>query len=205
MEFFAERRHVDQDNSCLFSSVGYLMSPQDFNELTKYKYRKIIAESIINNKSKYNAAFLGKPIEDYLEFIQNPNNWGGEIELKIFSDIYKIEIVNIQVETLKLFTYGSGEGYSHRIYVLYTGIHYDPLVMTLNNNTEDITIFSCNDMEVQNKFVNLVKIFQDSNDFVNLNSEMILLCTSCNSIFKSQEEATKHAHLTNHWNFDEIQ
>tara|TARA_B100002051_G_C16523316_1_gene528878 strand:+ start:114 stop:731 length:618 start_codon:yes stop_codon:yes gene_type:complete len=204
MELIAERRHVDQDNSCLFSSIGYLMSPKEFNELTKYKYRQIIAEAIINNKSKYNAVFLGRSIDDYLSFIQNPDNWGGEIELKIFSDVYKIEIVNIQVETLKMFTYGSGEGYSNRIYVLYTGIHYDPLVMTLNNTSDDITIFSSFDLEIQNKFINLVKVFQSAKDFVNLSNVMKLQCTDCNSIFNTQDEATNHASTTNHWNYDEI-
>ena len=55
----------------------------------------------------------------------NPEKWGGEIEVVILADFFKIQICIVSVEALTFKVYG--EQYSEWIYLLYDGIHYDSL------------------------------------------------------------------------------
>ena len=43
------RRFVDADNSCLFSSIGYLLDNDQFSETTKLQYSQILATYIQDN------------------------------------------------------------------------------------------------------------------------------------------------------------
>ena len=43
------RRFVDSDNSCLFSSIGYLIDNKNFNETTKLQYRQLLTNFIEDN------------------------------------------------------------------------------------------------------------------------------------------------------------
>ena len=44
------RREVDADNSCLFSSVAYLIDKSNFGESSSLKFRNIIIEYLLNNE-----------------------------------------------------------------------------------------------------------------------------------------------------------
>ena len=77
------RRFVDADNSCLFSSIGYLIDHNNFNEMTKLQYRQLLVNYLEDNEVENGMLEIPKP--DYIENIQNPTTWGGAIELKLFS------------------------------------------------------------------------------------------------------------------------
>ena len=64
-ELIPVRRYVDADNSCLFSSIAYL-TDANYSEMSKYKYRQMIAETLLNDSSKYSDAFLGKNKFEYI-------------------------------------------------------------------------------------------------------------------------------------------
>lgn len=57
----------------------------------------------------------------------NPHHWGGEAEIVVLSEHYKTEIAVVSCEMMKTIVYGEGAS-GGRIYILYTGSHYDPLV-----------------------------------------------------------------------------
>jgi len=197
------RRFVDSDNSCLFSSVGYLIDHQQFNETTKLQYRQILATYIQDNN--FEAGLFEVPKEDYIQNIINPATWGGAIELKIFSDIYQIEIASIDVMTNRIDLFGQDKGYKNRIYVLYDGVHYDPLVFaTGDDQSEDQTIFRTDDEETKIKFQNYVKIFQEAGDFIDLSNMNKFECEQCTTLFENQEEAFEHAQNYQHWNFKQL-
>ena len=205
-ELIPVRRYVDADNSCLFSSIAYL-TDANYSEMSKYKYRQMIAETLLNDSSKYSDVFLGKNKFEYMEFIQDSSNWGGEIENKIFSDIFRVEIASIHIQDLKMNIYGSDMGYQYRIYMLYNGIHYDPIVMTPDlklDNSCDIKMFNNNDNEVKTKFIDLAKTFQKQNDFVDLSNIPTLKCSDCEKVFSNQNKAAEHAQNVGHWNFEQI-
>lgn len=197
------RRFVDSDNSCLFSSIGYLIDNKNFSETTKYQYRQLLVNYLESNNLE--AGILEIPKEDYIENIQNPSTWGGAIELKLFSDMLQIEIASIDVQSNRVDIFGQDKNYPQRIYVLYNGVHYDPLVMAYTEDSnDDITSFASDDNETLISLQEYVKVFKDVGDFVDLANMNSFECDTCKTLFENQEEAYNHANNFQHWNFNEI-
>ena len=197
------RRFVDSDNSCLFSSIGYLIDNKNFSDTTKYQYRQLLVNYLEENNVE--AGMLEIPKEDYIENIQNPSTWGGAIELKLFSDMLQIEIASIDVQSNRVDIFGQDKNYPQRIYVLYNGVHYDPLVMAYTEDSnDDITSFASDDNETLISLQEYVKVFKDAGDFVDLANMNSFECDTCKTLFENQEEAYNHANNFQHWNFNEI-
>lgn len=201
----AIRRHVDADHSCLFTSIAYLTNKKDFNENSSSKYRQMIVDYLLNNI--FDESLLDLPLEEYINEIANPLKWGGGIELKIFSDILKIQISVVDVQTNRIDLFGQDKDYTSRIYVLYNGIHYDPLVLNFEETSDaetDITIFDSEDENISNQFKELIKSYNEKGDFVDLAKLKSLECVDCKEQFLNEGNATEHASKTNHWNFKQI-
>lgn len=158
MEFLPIRRFVDSDNSCLFSCIAYLNDKENFNENSGMIYRLMIVDYINNNDIK--EEILGISKADYIQNISENSTWGGAIELKLFSDMFKIQIASLDVRSKRIDIFGEIENYKKRIYLLYNGTHYDPLVMnfTQDSSTDlDITIFNTNDHEKLTMFSDFIE------------------------------------------------
>jgi len=199
------RRYVDADHSCLFSSIGYLVNLEEFDETSGYKYRMMIVEYLQNNN--YEDCILGMPQQEYINQIQELTAWGGQIETRILSDILKIQIVVIDVQTNKDYIYGEDKKFPKRIYILYNGIHYDPLIMNFcdgASNESDITIFDSNNNNILTKFKTYCKKFKDLGDFCDLSQLKNFECEDCNEQFRSESDALVHAQNTDHWTFKQI-
>ena len=67
MELVAIRREVDADNSCLFSSIGYLIDRENFGSETGLKFRQIIVDYLLSDKFDKN--LLELPRDEYIEYI----------------------------------------------------------------------------------------------------------------------------------------
>jgi len=196
------RREVDADNSCLFSSIAYLIDRGEFNEESSLKFRQIIIDYLLDNK--FDSTLLDEPKDKYIEFIQNPKNWGGALEVKMFSEIFQKQIVCIDVKTNRADIYGEDKNYFQTIYLLYNGIHYDPLVMNYDITSDpltDITIFDSDNMEVFELMKCLLLEYKNQGDFMDFNS---LQCSTCNEKFKNQNDALEHSINFEHWNFAQI-
>ena len=199
------RRYVDADNSCLFSSIAYLTDKKNFGEMSSAYYRNMIVEFLFNNE--FDEALLGGTKSDYIDEIANPNKWGGGIEIKIFSEILELEIGVVDVQTNRIDVFGQDKSYKSRIYLLYNGVHYDPLVMNFDETSEpdsDITIFDSEDNKVSESFKNLIKMYNVKGDFVDFSKLVSLECVDCNEKFLNEELATNHARKSDHWNFKQI-
>ncbi len=209
MEFLSQtndlhpiRREVDADNSCLFSSIAYLLDRQNFNEESALKFREIIIEHLIMNK--IDSTLLDQPKEQYIEFIQNPKNWGGALEVKMFSDVFKVQIACIDVKTNRADIYGEDAKYQNRVYLLYNGVHYDPLVMNFDISSDpltDVTIFDSNDTEVFELMKCLLLEYKNQGDFVEFYS---MKCECCSEQFKNESEALDHMINFGHDKFTQI-
>lgn len=197
------RRYVNPDNSCLFSSIGYLIESNNFNEMTGYKYRMMIAEYLLNNK--LNDVILDKPQSEYLESIQDITKWGGAIELRIFSDMFKVKIASFDILYDRVDIFGENKDYSKIIYLMYTGSHYDPLVMNFSSDgtqSTDITKFDFNDHNILLKFREYVKKFKD--ECVDISSLKNFKCEICSEEFDNQDNLLIHAQNKGHWEFKQI-
>ena len=201
----AIRREVDADNSCLFSSIAYLIDRKNFNDMSTIIYRNMIVEYLINNE--FEESLLDIPKPDYIEEIMKPNKWGGGIEIKIFTEIFKVEIAVVDILTNRVDLFGQDKNYENRIFIIYTGIHYDPLVLNFDESGDpetDLTIFKTSDDQTLLKFKELSKKYTDKGDFVDFSKLLSLECTDCNEKFLNEESATNHAKITDHWNFKQI-
>lgn len=196
------RREVDADNSCLFSSIAYLLDRSNFNEDSSLKFRQIIINYLLDDLFDVN--LLDKPKDEYIEYIANPKNWGGALEVKMFSEIFKKQIVCIDVKTNRSDIYGEDKKYPQRIYLLYNGIHYDPLVMNMDQGADpstDITIFDSNDNEVFELMKCLLLEYKNQGDFIEFYS---MECNICKEKFKNENDALEHSINYDHWNFKQI-
>lgn len=84
--------------------------------------RSLIVSTILSNPHQWTAAILGRSSAEYVETMKKVDTWGGAIELAIFSGVYRVEIVSIDVGTGRMDRFGEGEGYSDQVFLVYSGI-----------------------------------------------------------------------------------
>lgn len=112
------RRLVPDDNSCLFSAVGYTMQG---SRKGAAGLRAIAAAEVLSDPIEWNEAVLGKSPAEYAKWIKDPLRWGGAIELSIFSKKFRMEIAACDVQTKRVDIYGQGQGYPKRVMLIYDG------------------------------------------------------------------------------------
>lgn len=121
---------VPADNSCLFSSIYFVLNGKvdDSGSFAPFM-RKVIAETVAGDPEKFCEAILGKPNADYCQWIQDDKSWGGAIEVSILSEYYGIEIAVVDTINAIINRFGEDQNFSHRVFLLFDGIHYDPLYL----------------------------------------------------------------------------
>jgi ubiquitin thioesterase OTU1 len=194
-------REMKDDNSCLFRSIAYLVEgdAEKFRDL-----RRKIAEFILQNQIEYSQVVLGKPVLEYVDWIQNSNSWGGAIELAIFSQIYKLEIDSIDINSGRVDRFGQDK-YETRILLLYSGIHYDVIVLTPQKGISkefDVKSFPVSNDQVLEGALDLAKVLKKEHKYTDL-ANFALKCGICFMGLKGQKEAQKHAMETGHAEFTE--
>ncbi|XP_024365994.1 OVARIAN TUMOR DOMAIN-containing deubiquitinating enzyme 2 isoform X5 [Physcomitrium patens] len=200
------RRVIPSDNSCLFNAVGYVM---DKDKHKAKELRQVIAATVLSDPTTYSEAILGKPNQEYVEWISNPDKWGGAIELAILSDHYGREIAAYDIQTKRCDLYGQGKGYIERVMLLYDGLHYDALGLApFPGAPEEVdqTIFSVDKngnigsasrlAERVVEEAHRARKFTDTGNFT-------LRCGVCQKGAVGQAEAVEHAKATGHTNFQE--
>lgn len=80
-------------------------------------------------KETYNEAMLGRPNDEYCEWIRKPASWGGAIEVSILANYYGIEIDVVDITNALINRFGEDKEYGMRVFLLFDGIHYDPLYL----------------------------------------------------------------------------
>lgn len=194
-------RIMPDDNSCLFRAVASaIMSDMD----TMTELRSIIAQTIQGNPQKYSRAILdNKDPDAYCRWIQTEDAWGGQIELDILSQHFDIEICSIDVQTLRVDRYN--EGASRRCFVVYSGIHYDTIALSLFGMTpeDDVKQFEqpLSD-EVLPQAVALCQKLQERHYYTDT-AGFTLKCGDCGAVCVGEAGATNHAKETGHYNFGE--
>ncbi|CAL8120107.1 unnamed protein product [Orchesella dallaii] len=199
------RQIVPSDNSCLFTSVTYCLSGEvsPDNEGGSSFLRELIANTVAADTNRFNEAILGRPNEEYVSWIKKPESWGGGIELSILAEFYGMQISVVDTQSLHISNFGEDQNYSQRIFIIYDGIHYDPLYFESFNGGTTRTIFEVNDIQMNDLAMQLAREAHASNQFTDLKN-FSLRCQNCNTLLKGQEEAQAHAKKTAHTAFAEI-
>ena len=135
---------VDADNSCLFTSIGFILSGKVDTTCGGYM-REIIASTVHNEKETYNSGILGRDNAEYCAWIMQESNWGGAIEVSILSQHYGIEFDVVDITNAMINRFGEDKHYPMRGFLLYDGIHYDPLYLESFSGDSQKTLFSVED------------------------------------------------------------
>lgn len=124
-----QRKQMPSDNSCLFHSINYVCNNRTTPTATSAaSVRETVANVVASDPVRYSTLFLGSPNSLYQQHIMSPDSWGGAIELSILATHYQTEVVTFDYKYLREDVFGRGEGWKRRVFLLYTGDHYDVLV-----------------------------------------------------------------------------
>lgn len=165
--------------------------------------RQIIAQHVANDKITYNEAMLGRPNLEYCEWILRLDSWGGAIEVSILSSFYGMEICVVDIINAIIIRFGEDQAYGTRAFLLFDGIHYDPLYMEALDGGQPKTIFPREATNMLQQAEQLAKEAKASRQFTDVN-KFTLRCMVCDSLLTGQTEAQQHAKSTGHTNFGEV-
>lgn len=195
---------VPADNSCLFTSVNFVLNGKvdETGEAAPF-LRQVVAETIKNERHKYDEAILGKPVDEYCTWIQDDKSWGGAIELAILSNYYGIEIAVVDTINAIINRFGEDQNYAVRVLLMFDGIHYDPLYLEPFNGDKMQTMFESSDERILREATTLAQEAKSSRQYTDVN-KFTLKCLVCNIMLKGQIEAQTHAQKTGHMNFGEV-
>ncbi|KDO62689.1 hypothetical protein CISIN_1g0284552mg, partial [Citrus sinensis] len=167
----------------------------------------VIAATVASDPVKYSEAFLGKSNQEYCSWIQDPEKWGGAIELSILADYYGREIAAYDIQTTRCDLYG--QKYSERVMLIYDGLHYDALAISPFEGAPeefDQTIFPVQKGRTigpaEDLALKLVKEQQRKKTYTDT-ANFTLRCGVCQIGVIGQKEAVEHAQATGHVNFQE--
>lgn len=194
------RKIVPADNSCLFSSISFVMLG---DTSSSGELRKLVVNAVSQDPITFNDSFLGKPNEEYCSWIADSERWGGAIEISILSKHYQTEISVVNVESGRIDRFGEDERYTKRVFLIYDGIHYDPLGIIASDGTPVQTVFDSKDDIWIAEAQAIGNEARKRNQFTNL-SEFKLRCLTCGLPMAGQEAALQHANDTSHTNFAEV-
>lgn len=198
------RRVVPADNSCLFTSVYYVVEGGVYDPACAPEMRSLIAQIVASDPDSYCEAVLGKTNREYCDWIRREETWGGAIEVSILSKFYQCEICVVDTQTVRIDRFGEDAGYTKRVLLIYDGIHYDPLERKiLGSDVPAQTIFSTTDDVVLAQALELADEARRKRQFTDVN-HFTLRCMVCQKGLTGQVEAREHAKETGHTNFGEV-
>lgn len=199
------RRVVPANNSCLFTSIDFVVQQRDAVHLDSAKpMRKIIAAIVADDPETYSNAFLGKSNQFYRKWILSKETWGGAIEISILSQHYSVEIDVVDTQTGRIDRFGEDRFYAHRVLLIYDGIHYDPLVLEpAVGDGRPQTMFPTSDEGLLGQALQLAAEAKAARQYTDV-VRFSLRCLVCQTALRGQTEAQAHAKTTGHINFGEF-
>lgn len=198
------RRIVPADNSCLFTSVDFVLNDgARVDTDAMQSLRCIIADAVADDPVTYNEAFLGQPNDDYCIWIKDESSWGGAIELSILSRHYHVEIDVIDTQSGRIDRFGQSENYNTRVLLIYDGVHYDPLVMESADGATVSTVFPTSDDAVLSQAIEIGAEAKSCRQFTDVRN-FTLRCLICQTMLRGEKEAMEHGSRTGHANFGEV-
>lgn len=186
-------KKMPDDNSCLFHAIKQSIGL----DLSVTNLRRIIYNTILGNPIQYTEALLGRPRKEYAVSMLE-EAWGGGIELAILAKYFSHEIAVVDIQSGHVSVFAEGCGYPWRVYLLYSGIHYDCL--ELSNGT---TKFAPDDRSALQCAQQIAADLRSQRQYTNV-AEATLECEMCGVQFKGAKEAEHHAEMFGHLEFKEL-
>lgn len=194
-----QQHKVPDDNSCLFHSISYCV----YKDISlSYGLRERVAKEILADRQKFNEAILGKPVQEYVKWIQERDSWGGGIEIAVLSQVLSVAVYVLDIDALKYEKFNEDK-YDEFIVILFNGVHYDAIESTTHK-----TVFN---VKTDEQFSNLVlacaleiaKNLKRGGHAFNTHKAKIV-CNICKQTFVGERDIAKHAESTGHTDFGQL-
>jgi ubiquitin thioesterase OTU1 len=193
----AVRIEVPADNSCLFNAIAYLCTG---SKTRGGELRAHCISEIRDNPARFTEATLGTSVDAYCRFLSDPQHWGGYIEMDILSRRFAVEIAVLHIEGCRIVPVNSCDA-TRRIYLLYDGIHYDPVVFRAFG-AEEVRTVQRDDEKAAELALTMTRVLQAAGSFTNERT-MTMRCDKCGAMFKGSKEAEAHGRATGHSRFSQ--
>ena len=185
-------RIMPDDNSCLFRAFSTAFFGTGIDSM--HELRSIVAQYIQNHPETYSAVVLEKQPDDYCKWIQTEDAWGGAIELDILSRNFDIEVISIDVQTLR--TDRFNEGRLQRCILVYSGIHYDTIALSPSEEYAppdfDTKIFEASDAAILRGALDICRALQSKHYYTDT-AAFNVRCNICGAVSRGEKGATEHA------------
>lgn len=192
-----QQHKVPDDNSCLFHAIAYCV----YKDISlSYGLRERVAKEILADPGTYNEAILGKPVGEYVQWIQRRDSWGGGIEIAVLSRVLGVAVYVLDIDALKYEKFNE-DTYDEFIVVLFNGVHYDA-VESLEGHR---TVFNVRTEEVLSNLVlacalEIARKLKQGGHAFNTHSARIV-CNVCHQTFVGERDIARHAETTGHTDF----
>jgi hypothetical protein len=147
------------DNSCMFYAITYVCESRGRfqsgsrivvqHETTAWllTQRKRCAEHILRETENFSELILGEPPEEYVDNLKRLGSWGSATELLCFSQIYQTQILAIDIVNATIYKFPDvpDAKCQTRVFVVYTGNHYDVLAFLPEGSNVHQERFAIND------------------------------------------------------------
>ncbi|GAB1606733.1 ubiquitin thioesterase OTU1 [Argonauta hians] len=196
------RKIVPANNACLFTSINTVMNHGVVDLSSADHMRKLAARIVMNDPETYSTALLGQENSKYVDWLLKEDSWGGAIEISVLSKHYRVEIDVVDTQSGRIDRFGEDQKYDNRVLLIYDGIHYDPLILELDESTCE-TVFSTDDDYVLQQALEIAAVAKANRQFTDVN-KFTLRCLECRTELTGQLEAQQHAERTGHIRFGQI-
>ncbi|KAI0404052.1 hypothetical protein F4802DRAFT_262377 [Xylaria palmicola] len=208
-------RVMPDDGDCMFTAVGGALggllprgAPSATDEYAPAALRRLVVAAIREDPVRFDANFLGAPPERYCDRLL-AGMWGGGIELSVLSDIFRVEICSVDVQTGKAYHFGEQQDYPEFCVVIYSGVHYDRVAEAATEGAMGMAEFDVtrwntvgND-RILRRTQDICKILRDRHYYTSV-SDFVVVCNECNEILQGEKAITQHARQTGHSGVTEI-
>lgn len=196
-------RVMPDDNSCMFRAFGTACLSASLDSMTEL--RSLVAQRIQLDKETYNEVVLQRPPDEYCQWIQYPDSWGGGIELSILSQEFDVEICAVSVNDQSISRFN--EGRPNRVILVFSGIHYDTIAFVKRGSStldadQDIKLFPSSDDAYLEAAKQLCSQLHQRGYYTDT-ATFSIKCNQCGWKGKGEKEAVGHAQETGHGDFGE--
>ncbi|KOO26777.1 ubiquitin thioesterase otu1-like protein [Chrysochromulina tobinii] len=120
------------------------------------------------------------------------------VELAIFAENLEAEISVTDVQSGRADVYGSGQGFPRRIYMLFSGIHFDAVVV---EGLRTVPTTATARIARADALVAALATEQRACGGYTDQATMVLMCAACGQIVHGEKEARRHAGSFGHKDF----
>ncbi|AGO11502.1 AaceriABR233Wp [[Ashbya] aceris (nom. inval.)] len=199
-----EIHEVPDDNSCLFHAISYALY-KDTDTATSQQLREVVAREVEADPVAYSDSIVGRPNREYAAWIRKRDSWGGAIEIAILSKYLTTAMFVLDIDAGRYEKFNEDK-YNEFIILVFSGIHYDTLQLSLAGAAVPQTVFDSSEPDSDVLLVRAAEVaakMKKAGLSFNTYHERIR-CNQCGTVLLGDREVSQHAKQTGHIDFGQV-